>query len=251
MLSHTSVEKSSLLRPGQVVGSVMGLPGLAALATAEIGRKCDIVEFRADGFPLDCLELEAAMQNSPRPALLTVRRPDEGGMNQWSGADRLLGFGKLLRFARLIDVEIASLPDFQTLVRQAGEKGIPVVASFHDFTGTPQKSVLKTAADKAMSLGADAVKFATTLRNTGDLAVLASLQEEAGIYGIPMATMGMGPMGRASRLLLGSLGSVLNYGYLDQPTIPGQWPAARLRALIRELRGEEEGPAEEPAEKAE
>jgi 3-dehydroquinate dehydratase-1 len=47
--------------------------------------------------------------------------------------------------------------------------------------------------------------------------------------------MGMGALGRVSRLLLAQLGSVLNYGYLDQATVPGQWPAARLRELIREL----------------
>lgn len=239
MLSHTSVEKSSLLRPGQVVGSVMGLPGLAVLTTAEIGQKCDIVEFRADGFPAECPELQSAMQTCARPALLTVRCPGEGGINQLTLQERRLRVEKFLPFSRIIDVEIASLTDFQDFVPVARAQGIPVVASFHDFAGTPKKEVLRAAADKAMSLGADAVKFATTLRNTGDLAVLAALQEEASM---PMATMGMGPMGRVSRLLLGSLGSILNYGYLDEPTIPGQWPAQRLRALIRELRGEEPQP---------
>ena len=79
------------------------------------------------------------------------------------------------------------------------------------------------------------MKFATTLRQSGDLAILAALQEAAPL---PMATMGMGPLGRISRLLLASMGSVVNYGYLDRPTVPGQWPAQRLRELIRELREE-------------
>jgi 3-dehydroquinate dehydratase len=36
--------------------------------------------------------------------------------------------------------------------------------------------------------------------------------------------------------LLGQLGSVLNYGYLDESTVPGQWPAAELKSLLATLR---------------
>ena len=46
----------------------------------------------------------------------------------------------------------------------------------------------------------------------------------------------MGPLGRASRPVLAAAGSVLNYGYLGGGAqVPGQWPAARLRARIDEL----------------
>jgi 3-dehydroquinate dehydratase-1 len=48
--------------------------------------------------------------------------------------------------------------------------------------------------------------------------------------------MGMGPLGRVSRLLLGQLGSTLNYGYLDSATVPGQWSAAELKRLLGILR---------------
>jgi 3-dehydroquinate dehydratase-1 len=87
--------------------------------------------------------------------------------------------------------------------------------------------------EAAKAAGADAVKFATLLRSAADLAILAAMQESAAV---PLASMGMGPLGRVSLLLLAHLGSILNYGYLDQPTIPGQWPAQRLRDLIAELR---------------
>lgn len=235
MLSHTSLQKSSLLLPGQVVGSVCGMPALELLKSAPLGELCDIVEFRADGFSAEVPELQEAMEHCPHPALLTVRREDEGGMNSLSPDDRRTRLWNFLPRARLLDLEIASLADFQDIVREATRLGIPVIASFHDFSGTPSGEVLRAAAERALGMGATAVKFATTLRSSADLATLATLQENSSC---PMATMGMGPMGRVSRLLLASLGSVLNYGYLDQPTIPGQWPAARLRELIRELRGE-------------
>ena len=47
--------------------------------------------------------------------------------------------------------------------------------------------------------------------------------------------MGMGPLGKISRLTLGRSGSVLNYGYLDKLQVPGQWPAERLKERLAEL----------------
>jgi 3-dehydroquinate dehydratase-1 len=47
--------------------------------------------------------------------------------------------------------------------------------------------------------------------------------------------MGMGPLGKVSRLVLGAAGSRLNYGYLDKPQVPGQWPAAELAQRLREV----------------
>lgn len=197
--------------------------------------RCDIVEFRADGFFSDSTELVSSLANCPCPALLTVRSPEEGGLNNLTKNQRKDLLLLLLPHADLLDLEIASLADFPEILKLAQQQAIPVIASFHDFHGTPSAETLRAAADGAMHHGAAAVKFATKLRSTADLAILAALQEKSEM---PMATMGMGTMGRVSRLLLASLGSVLNYGYLDRPSIPGQWPAARLRELIRELRAE-------------
>jgi 3-dehydroquinate dehydratase-1 len=45
----------------------------------------------------------------------------------------------------------------------------------------------------------------------------------------------MGPLGKLSRLVLAKAGSCLNYGYLNTPNAPGQWPAARLKTLLEEI----------------
>jgi 3-dehydroquinate dehydratase-1 len=47
--------------------------------------------------------------------------------------------------------------------------------------------------------------------------------------------MGMGPLGKLSRLTLATAGSCLNYGYLQHPNAPGQWPAKELMRLYGEL----------------
>jgi 3-dehydroquinate dehydratase-1 len=48
------------------------------------------------------------------------------------------------------------------------------------------------------------------------------------------AVMGMGTLGKASRILLAGCGSVLNYGYLDCPNAPGQLEATALARQLRE-----------------
>jgi 3-dehydroquinate dehydratase-1 len=235
MHSHSLPGKSSLLRAGQVAGSVVDDASLAFAGSAAVAERCDFVEFRADALSPAPERLTAAMQSCPVPALLTVRSHTEGGLAALSLEDRQDLFQRLLPCAQLVDVEIAHLTALSGIVGAARQSGVVVVASFHDFHGTPDRSVLEDLAAQAMAGGADAVKFATTLHDSADLATLAALQESSPT---PMATMGMGPLGRVSRLLLASLGSVLNYGYLDQPTIHGQWPARRLRELIQELKGE-------------
>ena len=135
---------------------------------------------------------------------------------------------------QLVDIEIANLGMYHEVVRQAKDNGTLVVGSFHDFKGQPDSAVLSDLIAEAQSLGADIVKCAVTPQSAADLAALAAFLEAAPTT--PLSLMGMGPLGRVSRLLLGQLGSVLNYGYLDAASVPGQWAAADLKRLLAELR---------------
>ena len=47
--------------------------------------------------------------------------------------------------------------------------------------------------------------------------------------------MGMGPLGKVSRLVLPSVGSLLVYGYLDRPQVEGQWPAQEVARRLQEI----------------
>jgi 3-dehydroquinate dehydratase-1 len=80
---------------------------------------------------------------------------------------------------------------------------------------------------------ADIVKVAARVETPAELARLMTLFDLA--QGAPLSVMGMGPLGKVSRLLCARLGSCLNYGYLDQPQVPGQWEATRLKERLQEL----------------
>ena len=207
----------------------------AALALPPAPAAPDWLELRVDAFSTPVAELDELLAASPRPLLVTVRRPDEGGLNPVLEASRRAElYAEFLPVVAAIDVEVRSLAELGKTVDAARAAGVLVVASYHDFTGTPPLSDLLAAARLALAAGAEVFKVATTAKTSGDLAVLFQLLDAA--PDIVISAMGMGRLGRASRPALAAAGSALNYGYLgDAPQVPGQWPVAALRTRIDEL----------------
>lgn len=235
-MSPIAASKNSVLPHAvNVVGSLL-VPTPPDGDWAAVAAACDVVEFRVDACPQAAAEVRAAVEACPGPAVLTVRDPREGGLHSLGLTPRRVLLQSLVEDFQLVDIEIANLGLFRDVVQQARDTGVLVVGSFHDFHGQPPPEALSDLIAEAQSLGADIVKFAVTPQHCGDLAVLAGLLEAE--PATPLSLMGMGPLGRVSRLLLGQLGSVLNYGYLDAATVPGQWPAAELKRLLAELRAE-------------
>ncbi len=201
----------------------------------------DVLELRVDAFAQNPARLDALAAAAARPLIVTVRHPAEGGLDAALDAPaRRRLYERFLPVAAWVDLEVRSLRALAAVAAQARASGGKLIASFHDFQGTPGVRRLRALADRAAATGADVCKIATTTRTPGDLARLLDLLEShGGRDGLPLlAVMGMGPLGKASRLTLAAAGSVLNYGHLgDGAQVPGQWPAARLRERIDEMLG--------------
>lgn len=222
--------------PPKVVGS-FGTPyDLAETDVSALRSACDLAEIR--------LDLLAAAGKTPEsklwshlqgiPLLFTARRSEEGGALPLNTAERMKLLRGALDQAALIDIEVASIGEMGELLDELKQRGIPWIASFHDFEKLPETSALTDAAALAKNAGAAAFKTAAMLSNPADVARLAEFQ--LADHGIPLATMGMGPLAPVSRLLCAQCGSILNYGYLGQtPTAPGQWDAALLKQAIARL----------------
>lgn len=194
---------------------------------------CDLFELRLDLLKLDTADLRKAIPALDLPVLLTARHPAEGGQGTEDAAGRRALLEPLLDLATLIDIELRSAMDMRSLMTAARARGVSVVGSFHDFQATPGDEVLSGAIEMAQTAGFDAVKFATYLNGPDDLIRLMKLL--TGHRRLPMSVMGMGALGRLSRLTLAKLGSLLNYGFIGDSNAPGQWPAPRLKELLSEL----------------
>ena len=220
----------------RVVGSIGSAEALAGVTCRVVPELCDLVEIRLDGLLAGGFPVESAAwaHLAGVPLMFTARRRDEGGTGDLDAATRSGLLRKALADAAVIDVEVASIGEMGGLLDEAAAAGVPWVASFHDFEKLPASGVLEDAARRALAAGAAVFKVAARLHGPDDLARLAGFQ--ASNWGLPLATMGMGPLAPVSRLLCAQYGSALNYGYLGEtPTAPGQWDCGTLKQAIARL----------------
>jgi 3-dehydroquinate dehydratase-1 len=136
-----------------------------------------------------------------------------------------------------IDLEIASGDLAADVLPRARAAGILVILSAHDFQATSARDTLLGLVARARALGADLPKLATHAGAIEDLRTLLDVTLAARDDGV--VTLGMGPFGPLSRIVLPAAGSVLTYGAAGRPTAPGQLPAEELAEwLARLLPGE-------------
>lgn len=223
-------------RAPAIVGTIADLETLQALPDLEDAiAACDYLEFRVDALLAEAALLEERLVRSPKPVVLTVRDTLEGGVGDLPKAERLRHFRHWLPSAAIIDLEIRNLPNFALLVEEARQRNLQILGSAHDFEGTPDAEILAETVAGGRAAGADAIKLAVTLRDGSDLATLLQIFERESRE-IPMAVMGMGPLGMSSRILFAECGSLLSYTYLKNPNAPGQWSSREMRRLFEAMK---------------
>ncbi|MFB6176808.1 MAG: type I 3-dehydroquinate dehydratase [Halobaculum sp.] len=210
----------------------------------EARADADLVEFRLDlaDEPLDAL----AAYDGDLPILATNRARWEGGEAPAYG--RLDTLAATLDHDAVvgIDVELATLLGRPTgtndvsaaeLVERAASAGVTVVASVHDFAGTPDEATLDSLLRIAASAG-DVGKLAVTAESTADALAVLSATQRATARGDRVATMAMGAAGAHTRAVTPVYGSRIGYAPVrsEAATAPGQYDLATLRELVDELR---------------
>lgn len=219
-----------------VVGSCGSVPAVAAVTADGALAECDLVEIRLDVLAAagGAVLRSQWAHLAGVPLLFTARCRAEGGALELTAGQRADLLQAALDDAAVLDLEVASIAAMPDLIANAARRGVPWIGSFHDFEKLPETAVLEEAAHQARAAGAAAFKVAAHLHTPADVARLAEFQ--CSDQGLPLATMGMGPLAPVSRLLCAQCGSVLNYGYLGEtPTAPGQWDAALLKLAIARL----------------
>jgi 3-dehydroquinate dehydratase I len=229
--------KGILSNSPKTVATVTTNGDLAQLNDIESVVDFDILEFRFDNLFADKSAATDLVKTLKTPILGTVRCPEEGGAHSLTPAMRIELYEEILPLLELVDTEITSLslPEFANFASEVQGRRIPLIASFHDFEAFPGTAVVAKKMNEAFELGADVAKVAVHLETMKDLFSLVELVESHRSDGRLVSAMGMGPLGKISRLILAKAGSCLNYGYLQQPNAPGQWSARELRGLISEF----------------
>jgi 3-dehydroquinate dehydratase-1 len=189
----------------------------------------DFFELRLDRL-VDCLgEVRAAMRRLPAPCIITARHPREGGANNLSTARRRALLLRFLPRASLVDVELRSIRAMAPVLRAARARPMRVILSYHDFKDTPSATRLKEMVARAQSLHG-ILKVATQTDTPAQLARLLAF-EKRHRRSACIIPMGMGKLGRASRLEFARRGS-FTYVHLGTPSAPGQLSLQELRRAL-------------------
>lgn len=179
------------------------------------------------------------LQRLNRPFIYTPRDVSEGGgRSDWSIKDRRKLYLESLQYAALIDIEASKLNELKEIIAEAKRRGVGVIVSSHDFSGTPTYAQMIALAERCAMFGGDILKFAVNIRDIGDLSELTDA-----VYAIrqnyPFKVSSMGteaPFGSYYRMIDAHAGSPLIYGYLVKQTSSGQIKASRIKSLLTELK---------------
>ena len=192
----------------------------------------DLFELRLDALAGCIKTIRKGIAKLPAPFIITARHPREGGANHLSSRERrelLLAF---LPQAACVDIELRSASTLAPVLHAARATNTGVVISFHDFQGPRGAWRLDAIARKAQSLGPNFVKIAIRTDTPAQLNRLLDFFERSrGARNVVF--MGVGKLGRKSRLELARRGCALNYAHLGTARVRGQFSIPELRRALR------------------
>jgi len=217
----------------KVVATAHTSAGLKEASSLKKGGPVDFIEIRADALPVPEEGWAARIGKLPLPVIFTVRSTHEGGVKLIASEERVAMYRSVLGVAAMIDFELQSLAHLGGIKTEALANNTAVILSMHNFRSGSPLSQLVYRCRRAERAGASIFKVAMQTNYAHELSALLGLLDRART--VPVSAMGMGVLGRASRPVLGLAGSILNYGYLDEPAAPGQWPAQELPGAMKLL----------------
>ncbi|HSP44731.1 MAG TPA: type I 3-dehydroquinate dehydratase [Chthoniobacterales bacterium] len=191
----------------------------------------DLFELRLDRLIASIDEVSAASLGLPAPFIATARAPREGGANDLSTSRRRALLLAFLPRAAWVDIEFRSARSLAAVSKSAAAHHAGTIISFHDFKTTPPAAQLEDIVSGAVSLGADLIKVATRTDTPAQLETLLDFFERKRRTANVVA-MGIGKLGRISRVELARRGCLLNYGHLGSPAAAGQLAIADLRRIL-------------------
>jgi 3-dehydroquinate dehydratase-1 len=227
---------------------VIGLPSPLRkhAVVGVLGSALDL-EFALEAVPggFDCCELRIDLLavNEPEtlerartlwyPRIVTVRDPAEGGAPLFSLQQRRHLFEQWIPASAFIDIELRNLRALEEIVQAAKSQGCGIILSCHDFERTPPLQVLEDLFSRAQEGCPGSIfKVAARTESWADVQTLAALLADPARE---IAVMGMGPMGKLSRLIFAKLGSRFTYGALAGGVVTGQWQVEELARVLAEI----------------
>jgi 3-dehydroquinate dehydratase-1 len=213
------------------------------LATV-LPKEPDVIEWRADFFSAlsdtkAVIEMARRIEavTADRALIFTIRSLREGGQPiSLSDRESIELAATICRETGFdyVDCELSKEAlDIEYLRDIAHSCDTKIIASYHNFEGTPEREFLVGRILAAKDLGLDVAKLAVMPKTEGDiLTLLGATLEGRQRSGLPLITMSMGALGAISRMVGGAFGSSLSFAVGQSASAPGQVPIEELRTVL-------------------
>jgi 3-dehydroquinate dehydratase-1 len=194
----------------------------------EILEKVEMAEIRIDLAELSDKDIIKIF--SSRKKLIATCRP-----GKYSQSERMYKLRLAIESgATFVDIEFEAEPDFrEAIIEFAHARQCDVIISYHNYEITPELDELETIMNKCFKSGADIAKIATMVKVNRDNSKILSLYKAPG----RLIAIGMGELGKISRIVAPFLGAEFTYASLsdENATAPGQINYKRLNKFILEI----------------
>jgi 3-dehydroquinate dehydratase-1 len=168
---------------------------------------------------------------SSTPDTIATCRP--GTFSEKERIDKLI---KCISYgASYIDIEVeAGNNTLELISRSVQEYKSKLIISYHNHEMTPSISELRNLYKLCSVQNADIVKIACKTISARDNAALLSLYNEIPPGGTPLIAIGMGDIGKITRIAALSLGAPFTYASInkDMETAEGQIPKSKLDEIF-------------------
>ena len=229
-----------------VIAAVLKRLSIDAAARAEASGAA-IIELRIDLLEPEERSIEKVKEfltSLNMPVIITNRRREEGGSFTGTEDERIEILRSIMATGLVDAVDIEFLADGRDeIIEEAKKHDIPVILSFHDFSGMPAPADILELIDAMYNAGGSIAKIAVTPGTPHDTLNLLQLTHQVSSanqgqsQGQLLITIGMGDWGRHLRVIAPLYGSVLTYGFIeDEAVAPGQFSVHELRGMLEKLK---------------
>jgi len=212
-------------------------PLVVAALTDDLPRKAR--EAREEG--ADAVEIRIDMYEGGKDAALDDMRDCDAlpviatnrSTEDESEEERVETLVRATKHAEAVDIDVLSPgKSVERVVEAAREEDATVIASHHDFEGTPSVDGMMETLESAWEVG-DVAKLAVTPEDEGDVLDLLRLTLEARDGGEgPFCAISMGALGSYTRFVAPLYGSCLTYASYGSGTAPGQLTVREVREYM-------------------
>ena len=206
----------------------------------------DIIEWRVDFFD-DVMDCDKVLKMTDKivdvlgdkPVLFTFRSKKEGGEKCIDTVNYKKLLKTVIRHNKVGAVDVEAFMEeglLEEISKAAADYDVKIIASNHDFDGTPEKDEIVRRLMAMKEMGAHICKIAVMPKNPQDVLTLLTATTEVKNKDRDMTiiTMSMGQLGVISRVSGKIFGSAMTFGARtkEQASAPGQLMMNELKNIL-------------------